>query len=175
MAWCTEDAAHEGSLCAVVPDGRISTDLNRGVVLVEGVSGNYLRHPDARAFEIVPDDDVIGWRAVCACGWNGPMWTRTNLSREENLVRRNTFVPFLGRALPSVTVEQRMRQEWHQHAVPAAAIAELASAAKDWKRAQRRLEDGVGAARVAGVSWGRIGEVLGMSRQSAHERWKNSL
>lgn len=174
MAWCIDDAAHEGNLCAVVPDGRISIDLSRGVVLVEGVSGNYLRHPDASAFEIVPDDDVIGWRAVCVCGWTGPMWTRANLSREENLSQRRAFVPFLGRALPSVTVEHRIRQEWHQHAAPAAAIAELVAAVRDWKRARRRLENGVGASRRAGVSWGRIGDVLGISRQSAHERWKNS-
>ena len=38
-------------------------------------------------------------------------------------------------------------------------------------RSEARLGEAVAAAREAGATWAQIGEAVGMSRQSAHERW----
>lgn len=162
---------HEGWLYARVPDGRLSLDLREGSVVVEGVSGAYPRHPDRRDCEIVPDDDVTGWCAACACGWKGPLWDRIPVPEAADLKRRRVYVPFLGVAVPSVDVEAAMRQEWESHAIPARAVSELQAAARAAGQAQARLDRGVQAARAAGVTWAGVAAVVGISRQSAHQRW----
>jgi DNA-directed RNA polymerase specialized sigma24 family protein len=48
---------------------------------------------------------------------------------------------------------------------------ELADARDDLHRARLRYADAVRAARVAGYSWGEIGRVLGVSKQSLHRRF----
>lgn len=47
----------------------------------------------------------------------------------------------------------------------------LAEARDDLHRAKQRYADAIGAARAAGLSWGEIGQVLGVSRQSLHRRF----
>jgi hypothetical protein len=166
-----ESASHEGSLVATVPDGRNSLDLRNGIVLVPGISGRYQRHPDRRDHEIVPDDDVTGWRALCSCGWEGPLWQRVTDRKAAAPTRHRVFVPFLGVACPSVDVEEAIRSEWMAHAGPADAVRELGTAAEALKQAQERLKRKVVQARAAGVSWALIGASVGMTRQAAHERW----
>lgn len=166
-----ESTSHKGSLVATVPDGRNSLDLRDGLVLVLGITGSYQRHPDRRDHEIVPDDDVTGWRALCSCGWEGPLWRRVSDRETANLLRRRAYVPFLGVASPSVGVEAAIRSEWFAHARPADAVGELEAAAESLKQAQERLNRKVLQARAAGVSWASIGASVGMTRQAAHERW----
>jgi hypothetical protein len=48
---------------------------------------------------------------------------------------------------------------------------ELADARDDLHRARLRYADAVRAARVAGYSWGEIGRVLAVSKQSLHRRF----
>lgn len=174
MVWDMGDGVHEGSLCAVVPDGRTSLRLGGGVVLVSGVTGLYQRHPDMPDHEIVPDDEVSGWRAMCACGWRGPVWVRVSTSTRTDTSKRRAFVPFLGDAVPSIDVDDALRQEWKAHAGPASALSELEAAARAVERAQERLDRGVRAARKAGVSWAGVGSAVGVTRQSAHTRWSGS-
>lgn len=162
---------HEGSLVATVPDGRSSTDLREGVVCVLGVTGSYQRHPHHRDHEIVPDDDVTGWRALCSCGWEGPLWRRVSERGAASFSRRRAYVPFLGVATPSVDVEIAIRGEWKAHAGPLEAVLELEAAARALEQAQERLTRRVLEARTAGVSWAQIGLAVRMTRQSAHERW----
>lgn len=50
-------------------------------------------------------------------------------------------------------------------------LAALARAAASVKRAESSLDASIITAREAGLSWAQIGVTLGMSRQSAHERW----
>lgn len=166
-----ERVTHEGSMVATVPDGRNSVDLRVGIVLVSGITGSYQRHPDLRDHEIVPDDDVTGWRALCSCGWEGPLWLRVTRRGMANLLRRRTYVPFLGVASPSVDVEAAIRAEWIAHAGPANAAVALESAAEALEQAQERLNQRVLQARAVGVSWAKIGDAVRMTRQSAHERW----
>jgi hypothetical protein len=168
-----QDGIHEGWPSAVAPDGRTTGDIRIGSLSVQGVSGNFPRHPAHADHELVPDDQVVGWRSFCACGWFGPFWERVPTSAEVSLSKRLVFVPLLGVAVPSVTVEEAMRLEWTAHATPASAISELQAAFRMLKNAEARLGRGVESARSVGVSWARIGDVLGVSRQSVHERWKS--
>lgn len=173
MPWDVLDGIHEGWLSAVIPDGRTSTDVRAGGVHVQGITGAYPRHPLMPNHEIVPDDQVMGWQAVCACGWTGPLWERVQTPKEVSISKRQAFVPFLGDAVPSVAVEEAIGKEWSGHAVPAAAVAELESAYRALKNAESRISRGVTSARLAGVSWARIGATQEISRQSAHERWNS--
>lgn len=173
MNWDMQDGIHEGWPAAVAPDGRISNDVRTGSVSVEGVSGKFSKHPVHAGREIIPDDTVIGWRSFCVCGWTGPFWKRALTASEEIRTKHLAFVPFLGVAVPSVAVEAAMHLEWLTHAQPAAAISELKAAVRSLKDAEGRVDRGVHSARSAGVSWAAIGTTLGISKQSAHERWKS--
>lgn len=174
MNWDMQDGVHEGWPAAVAPDGRITNDVRTGSVSVEGVSGSFTRHPVNTGRELVPDDKVIGWRSFCACGWTGPFWKRVLTASQEMREKHLAFVPFLGVAVPSVAVEKDMHLEWLTHAKPAAAISELKAALREYKVAEKRIARGVHSARSAGVSWATIGATLGISKQSAHERWKGT-
>jgi len=52
-----------------------------------------------------------------------------------------------------------------------AALTQLHLAAREMKQMETWLERDVRAARQAGISWGMIGEALGLSRQGAWERF----
>ncbi|MCY3804885.1 MAG: hypothetical protein OXG55_12785 [bacterium] len=47
----------------------------------------------------------------------------------------------------------------------------LEQAVLERARGEREVADAVGAARVKGVTWQRIGEILGTSPQAAHQRY----
>jgi DNA-directed RNA polymerase specialized sigma24 family protein len=51
---------------------------------------------------------------------------------------------------------------------------ELVDARKDLARARTRYDDAVLAAREAGLSWGQIGVLLGVSRQQLHRRFRDA-
>ncbi|WP_233213673.1 hypothetical protein [Mycobacterium sp. QGD 101] len=48
---------------------------------------------------------------------------------------------------------------------------ELAAAREDLARARERYDEAVRKARAVGFSWGEIGRVLGLSKQSLHRRF----
>lgn len=54
-----------------------------------------------------------------------------------------------------------------------ASLRELAHARDDLKRAQERYGNAVLAGRKAGLSWGEIGEILGVSKQKLHSRYRS--
>ncbi len=54
---------------------------------------------------------------------------------------------------------------------PDSNLGALAQASATLRQAEASLDDTVTAAREAGITWAQIGAALGMTRQSAHERW----
>lgn len=51
------------------------------------------------------------------------------------------------------------------------ALSKLSAASTELRQAEHALDTAVAGAREAGLSWAQIGAALGISRQSAHERW----
>lgn len=49
----------------------------------------------------------------------------------------------------------------------------LGRAALERARSERRMVDAISAARAAGVSWSRVGRLLGTSAQAAQQRYRN--
>ena len=135
-----------------------------------------LRLPDGSLAE-TSDDPVrpVGYRAMCSCGWTGeedhppgeegswlvssewgqhmrPIWATSPpswlLNRAEGL--RDDLTELSG-------------------AWPLQALGVLAEIDR-WQRPL--LDQAVIAARAAGSSWSEIGKALGVTRQSAHERFR---
>jgi DNA-directed RNA polymerase specialized sigma24 family protein len=52
-----------------------------------------------------------------------------------------------------------------------ASTRELSAARDDLARARSRYKEAIGSARTAGLSWGEIGRVLGVSRQTLHRQF----
>ncbi len=55
--------------------------------------------------------------------------------------------------------------------VPGAELSELVEAAVALERAEERLADAVLSARVAGASWGQVGDAMSITRQAAQHRF----
>jgi len=54
---------------------------------------------------------------------------------------------------------------------PGADLDRLAGAVDSLRQAERALADAVGAAHQGGASWAHIGDIVGITRQAAHQRW----
>jgi DNA-directed RNA polymerase specialized sigma24 family protein len=52
---------------------------------------------------------------------------------------------------------------------------ELIAARDDLDRARARYAEAVRAARVAGWSWGEVGRLLGVTKQSLHRQFRNAV
>jgi len=55
--------------------------------------------------------------------------------------------------------------------LPGAELDRLTRAVESLREAERSLSDAVCSARRGGASWGHIGEIVGTTRQAAHQRW----
>jgi hypothetical protein len=55
--------------------------------------------------------------------------------------------------------------------LPGAELDRLACAVESLKEAERALARAVGSARRGGASWSQIGDIVGTTRQAAHQRW----
>jgi len=159
MGWSNEDGSHEGWVAEVIPDGRLSHGSAAGVVLVDGITGNYPVDDVVPDWERVPSVEVVAWRGTCGCGWKGQQWPRP---AEQD--------PFY----PPAEVEDAVYREWQIHIAPVEAAAAVAAAAAAHAATAVRLDAAVDDARRAGATWADIGRAAGISRQSAHERWGKS-
>ncbi|WP_280418692.1 AsnC family protein [Nocardia carnea] len=65
--------------------------------------------------------------------------------------------------------------DWQIHTGPADELHTVELASDDVDDAQHKLNVAVRAARDAGASLADIGRAVGISRQSAHERWAKML
>ncbi len=106
--------------------------------------------------------------------WTGPVWTRVPARAEEDLDTRRLYwpgdTPFLDPA-----TEDLILVDWQIHTGPADELHTVELASDDVDDAQHKLNVAVRAARDAGASWADIGRAVGISRQSAHERWAKML
>lgn len=99
------------------------------------------------------------------------MWERVTSPADADFNHRREYVSPEDSAHASLKVEDAIHNEWKAHIAPSEALLGLEAAAREYDRAGRRLTKTVAAAKAAGASWADIGRAVGISRQSAHERW----
>ena len=175
MGWVSHDNEHEGWAAPVAPDGRLSASSTAEGMLVKGVTGRYVPDVTMPEYELIPDKEIIGWRGACVCGWQGEMWERVTTPAAADFSRRRDYVAPDEFANASSEVEDAIQDEWTAHIAPLEAILGVEAAAREYSQAGHRLDKTVAAAKAAGASWADIGGAVGISRQSAHERWAEKL
>ncbi|MEV7011969.1 DUF6225 family protein [Streptosporangium sp. NPDC051022] len=154
---------HEGWDATVFPGERISVGSGGGGALV--------RRPDGTLEEGVDGRTAIGWRGACECGWRGPLWVRVHSPQEQNTTDRRIWWDDINRYGDTpADVEEAILAEWRGHLEPPA-LADVRAAARAADAATARLTAAVRAARAERRSWADIGSAVGITRQSAHERW----
>ncbi|WP_249068720.1 hypothetical protein [Modestobacter muralis] len=118
-----------------------------------------------------PDAAVVGWVAGCECGWRGRPWTRVPSPELADRGARllATGGDFYDLEGPEETL---VMDEWRAHIAPFLTLEVLRDAAERHAATGRALDEAVAAARTAGASWSDVGQATGMSRQSAHVRWR---
>ncbi|TAP39064.1 hypothetical protein [Arthrobacter sp. S39] len=171
MGWISTDNEHEGWAAPVAPDGRLSASSTAGGMLFRGVTGHYPPDEMLPDYEVIPDSQIIGWRGQCECGWQGEMWERVTSRAAANFSHRRDYFALDEFATASSKVEDAIHDEWKTHIAPSEAVLGVEAAAREYTQAGHRLDKTVAAAKAAGASWADIGRAVGISRQSAHERW----
>ena len=118
---------------------------------------------------------VAGWRAGCECSWTGGQLFPRG---EYELAPAGGNVPIDG-IFPD-EVDELCTAEWDRHlhqVLPLLAVhdaaGKLAEITPAYEAARVALADAVRAARdrQPPASWQAIADVVGITRQSAHERW----
>ncbi|MDD1478694.1 hypothetical protein [Arthrobacter sp. H16F315] len=171
MGWISNDNEHEGWAAAVAPDGRLSASSTGEGMLVKGITGRYKPDKMLPDYEVIPDNEIIGWRGACECGWQGELWERVTSPAAADFSRRRDYLSPDEFAHASSEVENAIHDEWKAHLAPLEAVAGVEAAAHEYNQAGHRLDKTVAAAKATGASWADIGRAVGISRQSAHERW----
>ena len=100
----------------------------------------------------------VAWRALCDCGWHS--WTIVTLE-----------YPSPDGWVIDESTRQVIVPMWEAHVREILTLSAIAAAKREVDRALVSLDRAVIAARRDGYSWAAIGEVVGITRQSAHERW----
>ncbi|MFD8533886.1 AsnC family protein [Streptosporangium canum] len=172
MAWTNEDGIHDGWDAAEFAGDRFSVGAGGGGVTVWRFAPGPgpLRETGERETE-VDGRTAIGWRALCQCGWRGELWQKVATPGEHDPAHHRVYDPdpcSWGSA--PTGLEEAMHREWRGHLEPETLTA-VRIEARALADAHARLDDAVRAAREDGRSWADIGAAVGISRQSAHERW----
>lgn len=188
MTWQTEDGQHEGWAAATFVDGglgsgwgcpdpqRLGRDLvaeDYGVLVarVDGPDGQ--RELAYEQWQYRPVVQVTGWVAACTCGWRGRPWIRVSEPAGQDLAARRVYPGDDVDAARLPELEAAVHDEWLSHVRPHEVLAQVAALASEHAEVGRRLDAAAVAARVARVSWADIGAAAGITRQSAHERWRH--
>ena len=184
MGWISEDAHHEGYLLPHFLDGQRGAGVTGGNIPDDEVAvgvGVINDDGDLR-YQTRPAAEVVGWVVCCDCSagrvtttWTGPTFVRVPSPSLESIAARRVFAPDDDAPYASERseLEDAARELWRlEHVCGADAVGEVQAAAAGAAQADLRLETAVALARHSGASWETIGRAAGMTRQSAHERWR---
>ncbi len=184
MGWISEDASHEGCLVPHFLDGQRGVGVTGGNIAADQVAVGEPTMSDGGnlRYRTRPAAEVVGWVVCCDCSagrtmtkWTGPTFARVPSPSLESVRAHRIFatddeVPY---ASERPEVEDAARELWRlEHVFGADAVGEVQAAAAGAAQADLRLETAVALARHSGASWETIGRAAGMTRQSAHERWR---
>lgn len=185
MSWTTDDGEHEGYAVPEFGDGvRGIGVMTHGVpdteVIVEMTYRDGVVDPQVRTR---PAAKVIAWRVVCNCTTgtgghietvvDGPL-TRVPSATLEDLAQRKIFAT--DDDVPDVAYRDDVGHLiytiwWTQHAVIHARLSQLTRAAATETTARKTTNDLARQARADGRTWEQIGGAVGITRQSAQQRW----
>lgn len=159
MGWIEQGAYdHEGWVGLVLADGRISLGTTAGGAVVhfrsedntaEKVAAGWViegdpSKPGGYVRTIAPWSEVVAWRVVCTCGWDGtqrPVTSEPGSSQEH---------------VPLKLQNEVFRPQWQAHVKPYVALASLNETIVEFQAAQARLRLKVMGAVGAGVEWPQI-------------------
>lgn len=173
MSWQTEDGKHEGWATAWFPDDMLGIASQGGLIQVAmpQAEGRLFDYSAIDAEMWRSRDEVAGFQIVCDCGWRGTLWTRVRAPAEQDIEKRLLF----SEDGYADDFDELLRPEWAAHIAPDEALRAVAEAAEELNAVTaplaEQLEVRVLAARALGASWTDVGRAVGISRQSAHERW----
>lgn len=182
MSWVDEHGEHELYISCVFPDGMSgSTTSSRGIEATIAADGRRLVDDESRLWR--SEDEVSGWLVCCDCRPGGAWSPSTKvLARWQRVRPPEPEDPARGRLLAEgcwaasslsdrddvAAVALRL---WATHRAPAVAELAIADAAQALHHAGQQLDDAVLVGRTAGLSWVDVGRAVGITRQSARERW----
>jgi hypothetical protein len=159
---------HEGHVECVFADGHSGSSYQGSYVFAtQWPDGRSIDYDD---WEKRPEGEVVAWRAQCECGWRGDRWARAD--RPESVARRD-HVLYADEALLSNDEEDLVLAEWRRHVEPHQRTKSVREAAEAVASANESLIEAVRTARTgeAPVPWEALGRAIGITRQSAHERF----
>lgn len=198
MSWTTDDGLHEGYLASEFADGQRSIGVSGGGIPDDHVIVN-AEYPGGGAeprYETRPAAEVIGWRITCDCrrpvnrigyGPGGELlpeadrWVSDLLLRVPSKALEDLEAGKIYAADADVIdvgdredVEAAVLDRWEsEHMQASAAVTRIRAARAQTAAAERDLEAAVAEARSHCVSWETIGRAAGITRQSAHARWRH--
>jgi hypothetical protein len=172
---------HEGYVLPLFADGQEGSGVSSGrgyhVGEYDGTDDG-----DWRSAE-----QVTGWHAACECGWRGVDWTRVYSPAaagapawsgpEDGCVadRANRLI-YMGHTAPWADLdddaENAVIDELRAHIRPWKALEEVGDLAEQHARIGREIDAAVASARSGGATWADVGRAVGITRQSARERWE---
>lgn len=97
------------------------------------------------------------YRSACDCGWTGPIF---HIDVDDPM------------GDPDEITRDRLMEDWAIHANEQIALVAVEVAAGGERRAVDSVFAAVRRARQAGRSWAQIAQALGVTKQSAHERFR---
>lgn len=166
---------HEGYVLPLFADGQEGSGVSSG-------RGYHVGEYDGTdAGDWRPAEQVTGWRAACECGWRGPDWTRDSSGTNVDacVVDRTDRVIYLGRAAQWADLDDDAEDavifHWRSHIRPWKALEDVGDLAEQAAKIGRELDAAVASARSGGATWADIGRAVGITRQSARERWATKL
>jgi hypothetical protein len=174
MGWIDERGEHELYVAPMFRDGASGSTHGRQGVNVGGVT------PETEDWR--QPADIVGWEVRCNHyqGRTAPhtttvlaRWTRATSPEDQDraagrFYAEDDVAEFLG---DREDVEQLALSLWDVHRKPGDALRMIEAAAEAHARARVELDAVVTAGRAAGLSWADVGRAVGITRQSARERW----
>lgn len=175
MGWIDEHNEHELYVTPVFRDGASGTTFGRDGVNVGG--------PTPETEDWRQPADIVGWEVRCnhyedeAARTHATTvlarWTRVSAPEDQDRAAGRFYAEddeaeFLG---DREDVERLALSLWDVHRKPLDALRLIESAAEAAAAARAQLDAAVTAGRAAGLSWADVGRAVGITRQSARERW----
>lgn len=186
MGWLSDNNLHEGYLAPLFTDGQRGLSVTSSAFPAGQIAVGIRSLPAVDLdYELRTAGEVVAWVVCCDCAdpespnaretWVGPTFTRVPSKALDDVSQRRLYAADVDVAYRSEDpqVDDTARALWKsEHITPIDSLAAIKTATHEVAAAQRRLNTAVHAARQSGTSWEAIGQAAGMSRQSAHERWR---